>query len=98
MNYPRIVQNGLARDEAPKRRNLEVLDALGMAPKPEPSVESVMETAAECYAIAQQCEEQAATFTSDRARQILLDVGAKWSGLGDELKARATPSRPSAPS
>jgi hypothetical protein len=92
MNYSRIVQNGSARDEALNRRNLAVRDGLGMGPKPEPSLQSVIETAAECYAIAQQCEQQAATFNTDRARQILLDVGAKWRGLGDELKARA--SRP----
>jgi hypothetical protein len=36
MNYSRTVSNGYARDEALKRRNNAVREALGMGPRPEP--------------------------------------------------------------
>jgi hypothetical protein len=55
-----------------------------------------METAAECYAMADQCERQAQAVGSARAREILLEVADKWRNLGDQLKAQEAASRPSA--
>jgi len=57
-----------------------------------------METPRECYDMAEQCERQAATVKNERARELLLEVAAKWRQLGDDLKAeksftsRARPS------
>ena len=40
MNYSRIVRDGSGRDEALKRRNGVVREALGMGPKPTPETEA----------------------------------------------------------
>ena len=48
----------------------------------------VMDTAAECYAMAELCEEQAATVHSPQARQILREVAATWRSVGATLTAR----------
>jgi hypothetical protein len=57
---------------------------------------STMESAAECYAMAEQCERQAQTVGSARAREILEEVAGKWRSLGDQLKAPETTAQPSA--
>jgi hypothetical protein len=49
-----------------------------------------METAAECYTMAEQCESQAVEVRSPRARELLLEVAAKWRELGDQIDARGT--------
>ena len=54
---------------------------------------SVIETQAECYAIAEQCEERAATVHGARAREILLEVAGQWRRMGADLTAQ-TVSRP----
>jgi hypothetical protein len=46
-----------------------------------------METPRECYEMAEQCERQAATVKNQRARELLLEVAAKWREIGDGLKA-----------
>ena len=57
-----------------------------------------MQTARECYQMAEQCEQQAAAVKNERARQLLLEVAAKWRQLGDDMTAetvlasRVTPS------
>ena len=48
-----------------------------------------MQTASECYQVADQSEGQAATVQSERARQLLLKVAAKWRQLGDDVKAES---------
>ena len=54
-----------------------------------------METARECYDMAKQCEQQAATVRNEKARHLLLEVAAKWRKLGDDLQAdRALSSQP----
>jgi hypothetical protein len=40
MNYSRTLRDGSARDEALKRRNGGVSEALGMGPKPAPAPEA----------------------------------------------------------
>ena len=52
-----------------------------------------METACECYQMAEQCERQAADVKSARAREILIEVAALWRKLGDDLSIaeRAAP-------
>jgi hypothetical protein len=47
-----------------------------------------METPRECYQMAEQCEQQAATVKNPDARQILLEVSAKWRELGDGIRDR----------
>ena len=56
-----------------------------------PDVGSVMETTAECYAMADQCEEQAATIYNAQAREVLLEVAANWRSLGDTLRVTLRP-------
>ena len=51
----------------------------------------VMETAAECYGMADQCESQAATVHNDEARRILIEVAGKWRDLGNSLLPLAPP-------
>ena len=46
-----------------------------------------METARECYEMAEQCERQAATVKNKEARQILLEVAVKWRKLADDIQA-----------
>ena len=46
-----------------------------------------METPRECYQMAEQCEQQAATVKNERARRLLLEVAAKWRQIGDDLEA-----------
>ncbi len=46
-----------------------------------------MNTSAECYEIAWECEKQASEVKSDRARAVLQRVAAQWRRIGDELKA-----------
>jgi hypothetical protein len=46
-----------------------------------------LETPRECYQMAEQCEQQAATVKNERARHLLLEVAAKWRQMGDELEA-----------
>ena len=43
MNYSRTLRDGSARDEALKRRNGAVREALRMAPKPRPDTEKPAE-------------------------------------------------------
>jgi hypothetical protein len=54
-----------------------------------------MESSVECYAMAEQCERQAATVHSKRAREILLSAAEAWRRLGDDLKKEETTYRPS---
>jgi hypothetical protein len=56
-----------------------------------------METAPECYAMATQCERQAATVKNPEARQILLEVAAKWRELGDQIRDREASIRRASP-
>jgi hypothetical protein len=57
-----------------------------------------METARECYQMAEQCKQQAAGVKNEQARQILLEAAAQWRRLGDDLKSKESPpSRPSSP-
>ena len=49
----------------------------------------VMESAVKCYAMADQCEEQAAT--THRTREILLELAANWRSLGDTLRGTLKP-------
>jgi hypothetical protein len=73
-------------DRVPKRA--VALRADGAFPSPLPewirhfplSAMCAMETAPDCYAMAEQCEQQAATVKSDQPREILLEVAAKWRG------------------
>jgi len=51
----------------------------------------VMESAVKCYAMADQCEEQAATIHNAKAREILLEVAANWRSLGDTLRVTLRP-------
>jgi len=53
-----------------------------------------MDTSRECYQMANQCEQQAAVVHNQQARQILLEVAARWRRLGDELKAKEAPTSP----
>lgn len=46
-----------------------------------------METAAECYAMAEQCESQAVAVRSPQARELLLDVRSSSSRRGRAKKA-----------
>jgi len=46
-----------------------------------------METPRECYEMAEECERKAGTVKNERARQLLLEVAAKWPQMGDDLKA-----------
>ena len=52
-----------------------------------------METAAECYAMADHCEKQAAEVVSPEARRIFQEVAVKWRALGDSLKAEEGTTR-----
>jgi hypothetical protein len=49
-----------------------------------------MQTARECYEMADQCEAHAATVKNERARQLLLEVASKWRQLGDDVRAETT--------
>ena len=49
------------------------------------SAGAALQTAAECYAMANQCEGQAATVSSGEVRGILLEVAATWRDLGNSL-------------
>lgn len=51
-----------------------------------------METARECYQMAEQCEQQATAVKSDRVRQLLLEVAGKWRRLRDGLEAEKPPA------
>ena len=46
-----------------------------------------MQTPRECYEMADECEQKAATVHNEQARSILLEVAAKWRTLGDTLTA-----------
>jgi hypothetical protein len=50
-----------------------------------------MLTAHECYEMADRCERQAAEAKSPQAREILLEVAAKWRQLGDDIKTQPFP-------
>ena len=55
-----------------------------------------METPRECYEMAEECERKASTVKNEQARQLLLEVAAKWRQMGDALEVDAAPtSRPS---
>lgn len=56
-----------------------------------------MVTEAECYEMAAQCELQAATVKSPQARDLLLEVAAKWREMGDEINERQRSLRRSSP-
>lgn len=47
-----------------------------------------MATSAECYAMARQCEAEAAKTPRPQARQLLLVAAAKWRELGDQIRAQ----------
>jgi hypothetical protein len=49
MNYSRTMQDGSARDEALKRLNGAVREALGMGPKPAPAPETEQHTEQKVY-------------------------------------------------
>ena len=51
-----------------------------------------METEAECYAQAAECERQATDAASDWARVVLLEVARHWRKIGHDLKAREKPT------
>jgi hypothetical protein len=56
-----------------------------------------METARECYQMANQCEQQAAVVRNNAAREILRNVAVQWRKLADELKAREAATSPPPP-
>jgi len=45
-----------------------------------------MESSVECYAMAEQCEQQAARVLDRRAREILLATAGSWRTLADVMK------------
>jgi len=60
----------------------------------EGAVFDIMETAHECYQMAEECEGQASETKSESARQLLIKIAIQWRRLGDLVKAK-TSSQPS---
>lgn len=52
-----------------------------------------METAAECYAMAEKCMRQASQVQNERMRNLLLEAAAQWRAIAAEMEAEEAANR-----